>query len=271
MRLLYYTRSMNILKVFWILLFPLYLNALSLSDEQGDLYPAAKKLLHLCDVPLSLSENELLPYLQKHWMQAGKERWEMKALYEDRKEAAIPLLREIGCIDELEAKNNHYDYALVLGATRFRMEKRLDFLQKQIEKGVEIGQIVLLSGDRKLDPEIEAFPKELKTEAELFIYLYENHPLYGKTPFTVVDSKPEFGRRPTTATTLRDWIATKPSPGRCLAVSCQPFVGYQEAVIKSILPHPFSVEAIGPALENPYPLAIYLDNFAKWLLYEKKR
>lgn len=262
---------MNILKVFWLLLLPLYLNALSLSDDQGNLRPAAKELLNLCDVPSSLSENELLPYLQKHWMQAGKERWQMKALYEDRKEAALPLLREIGCIDELEAKETHYDYALVLGATRFRMEKRLDFLHKQFQKGVQIGQIVLLSGDRKLDPEIETFPKELKTETELFIYLFENHPLHGKIPFIVVDSKPEFGRRPTTATTIRDWISTKPKPGRCLAISCQPFVGYQEAVINSILPRSFSVEAVGPALENPYPLAIYLDNFTKWLLYEQKR
>lgn len=262
---------MNILKVIWIFLFPLYLNALSLSDDHGNLRPAAKKLLNLCDVPPSLSENEILPYLQKHWMQAGKERWQMKALYEDRKEAALPLLREIGCIDELEAKGSYYEYALMLGATRARMEKRLDFLHKQFLKGIQIGQIILLSGDRKLDPAIETFSKKLNTETELLIYLFKKHPLHGKIPYTIIDSKPEFGRRPTTATTIRDWIATNPKPGKCLAISCQPFVGYQEAVIKSILPHSFSLEAIGPALENPYPLAIYLDNFAKWLLYEQKR
>ena len=122
--------------------------------------------------------------------------------------------------------------------------------------------------------EREIYPEELKTETDLFIHLFENHPLKGVAPVKVVDS-PKYRRvdgtlcRPDTAATVCDWRATDPKPGTVLAISTQPFVGYQHAVLKSLLPPEFVLETIGPETEI-YPLALYLDNFAKWMLYEKQ-
>jgi len=90
------------------------------------------------------------------------------------------------------------------------------------------------------------------------------------------------GAAPTLQSTIRDWMATSPAPGSCLAISTQPFVGYQEAACKFLLSDQYPVEGVGPGTENvypsadldlegqktPYPIAIYLVNFAKWLLYE---
>ena len=90
-------------------------------------------------------------------------------------------------------------------------------------------------------------------------------------------------KRPNTKNTICQWLATGPQPGSCLVISTQPFIGYQEAIFKYILPSEFEIEAIGPGTNNrypnadldldnhntPFPLSVYLDNFAKWLLYEQ--
>ncbi len=278
-------------KIFFFLILPLGLFALQLHDDQGHLIAPAKEFLELCDVPPELKEEEILPYLQTHWLQPQKERWEMEGNLEEKREIALPILLKLGCIDNIHAEKKFYDYALVLGAVGKTMQRRLDFLYEEWQRGIRFGQIVLLTGQRDLDPEIETFPESFKSETELFVYLFEQHPLCEVAPHIVIDSPKEklssgTYRRPNTASTIRDFLATSPKPGDCLAISTQPFIGYQEAIIKFFLPPQFLVEAVGPGTQNvyptadldlkdkpkvPYPMAIYLDNFAKWLLYEEMK
>lgn len=258
-------------KILFFLLLSFSLHALSLTDK-GELKPAAQELLALFEIDMPM--DELVPYLLREWMQAGKERWEMDRHFEDKRDLAMPLLTELQCVEMIRAEKGHYDYALILGATGPVMQSRLDFLYEEWQRGVRFEQIVLLTGDRDLDPKIETIPEGIKTETELLVYLFEQHPLKNLAPHLVIDSPKQILedgtiRRPTTISTVIDWLKTSPKPGRCLSVSTQPFVGYQEAVIRSVLPSSFEVEAIGPAIGKNYPLSIYLDNFAKWLKYEQ--
>ena len=288
-------------KVIFFLLFSLTLHTLHLTDEKGELIQPAKELLTLFDVPIYSSPHsqfsiaEILYYLQNHWMQEGKERWEMENRFEEKRELALPVLKAIGCIETIHAEKTHYRYALVLGSLGKTMQHRLDFLYEEWQKGVRFDQIVLLTGERDLDPKIEEFPPNLRTETELFLYLFQSHPLKMTVPHVVVNSPKQTLpngtlRRPDTLATVRDWLSLLPTPGSCLAISTQPFVGYQEAVIRFALPPSFELECIGPGTQNvypnagmdlpagmnpdtqtknpPYPIAIYLDNFTKWLLYE---
>lgn len=244
-------------KVLFFLLLSFSLHALSLS-ENGRLKPAAKELLSLFNVP----PEELL--------QTGKEVWEMDRRFEEKRDQALPLLAELQCIGTIRARKEHYSYALVLGATGYAMQKRLDFLYEEWERGVRFDQIVLLTGARDLDPKIEIVPEGLQTETELFVYLFDRHPLNGLVPHVVIDSPKRGTLRPNTESTVAEWLKTSPIAGSCLAISTQPFVGRQEAVLRSVLPTCFDVEAIGPQMGQDYPLSIYLDNFAKWILYEQK-
>jgi len=251
-------------KILFFLLFSFSLHALSLT-ENGQLKPAAQKLLDLFEIDDPSA-----------WIQAGKERWEMERLYEDKRDQAMPLLTELQCVDEIRSGKEHYDYALVLGATGPVMQSRLDFLYEEWLRGIRFDQIVLLTGDRNLDSKIETIPEGLKNETELLLYHFDRHPLKNLIPTVVIDSPKQILedgtiRRPTTISTVIEWLKTDPKPGCCLAVSTQPFVGYQEAVIRSVVPKSFEVEAIGPAIGKNYPLSIYLDNFAKWLKYEQTR
>lgn len=273
-----------------LLLLTLPLQALQLQDDQGELKAPAKEFLELFGIDSQLPIESLVPLLQEKWLQANKERWEMKGRFEEKREAALPLLQKIGCIETVHAQGPHYTYALVLGAIGKTMKRRLDFLYEEWQRGVRFDQIVLLTGQRDLDPKRETYPAHLLSETDLFVHLYQEHPLKGIVPMVVIDSPKEelkngSWRRPNTAGTIRDWLATNPKPGTCLAISTQPFVGYQEAVVKFLLSNQYPIEAIGPGTSNayadasldidmnktPYPLSIYLDNFAKWLLYEYLR
>ncbi len=267
-------------KILFFLLLSISLQALNLKDENGELIPPAKELLALLDVPSDLTLDQLIPYLKQNWLLPNKERWEMGPMFEEKRDLAFPLLKEIGCIHTVHAQKSHYDYALVLGAMEKAMQRRLDFLYEEWQRGIHFDEIVLLTGERDLDPERESFPEELKTETDLFIYLLERHPLKECAPFTVINSPKQKlingqMRRPNTASTIIDWFQSNPRPGSCLAISTQPFVGYQEAVVQFFLSSEFTVEAIGPGTDfelgtpNPsYPLSVYLNNFAKWLIYE---
>jgi len=52
-------------------------------------------------------------------------------------------------------------------------------------------------------------------------------------------------------------------------VSNQPYVGYQEAVIRYVLPSSFYIDAIGPRAAYIPSMEILLDNFAKWMRYSR--
>lgn len=261
-------------KILFFILISFSVYALQLTEE-GRLVPAAQELVSLMEVPQDLTLNELTSYLLKEWMQGGKERWEMDRRFEDKREQALPLLEQLGCIGAIWPQEDHYSYALVLGATGAIMQSRLDFLYEQWQRGVRFDQIVLLTGARELDPRIEKIPEGVQTETELFVYLFDRHPLKGLSPHVVIDAPKQILedgtiRRPTTDSTVIQWLKSEPMPGNCLAISTQPFVGCQEAKIRAVIPPQFHIEAVGPQIQKEYPLSIYLDSFAKWLRYEQE-
>jgi len=50
--------------------------------------------------------------------------------------------------------------------------------------------------------------------------------------------------RPTNGYTI-EWLKLNPIPGSCIAISNQPFVLYQQTVIKILLTYLFQVESFG--------------------------
>lgn len=78
--------------------------------------------------------------------------------------------------------------------------------------------------------------------------------------------------RPNTADTFNLWLRSKPKPGSCIAISNQPFIGYQHEVARSILPKNFTLETIGA---DDFPVTkdkilIHLDTIARWLYIARK-
>jgi hypothetical protein len=79
-------------------------------------------------------------------------------------------------------------------------------------------------------------------------------------------------RRATTGDTIIDWLATSPAHGDCLFISNQPYVGYQDSVMRTYIPHSFgSLETCGPQASNTTRNSDILDDLARFLYQEKIR
>jgi hypothetical protein len=243
-----------------------------LIDKNG--FPSSSLifLLDLMALPHDYSLSSIVRSTQRHWLQPTKERWHFQPREEYRLAYLFPFLQKLGCIEGIVAKEKEYDYALLLGGYYTRLNARFAHLAKECEKGVCFKQLVLLTGERFLDPvtELPLFPlNKGATETDLMLHILKSYPLLEKIPLTLINtpgsSHPKGWQRPTTKDTLIQWLKSNPIPGKCLFISNQPFIPYQQSVIQSTLPKEFSFETVGSYAEPGLALCVYLDNLARWL------
>ena len=262
------------------LLFLFVVAWLPLFSAEPQLFPstALEKLLNVLDVSHGPDLQSIVDATQQRWLQKDKERWEFEKRDEDKKDLLIPIFKELGMIDTVDASCTMYDYAFVYGATYGSVVARIEHLVSQYKRGVRFKQVVLLTGQRHLGS--YAAEKELPypTETDMMLSLWKTMPIPASLrslPLVLVDA-PEQERngrlsRPTTKDTLVEWLKTNPTPGTCLFVSNQPFSGYQEAVAKCVLPSSFTIETIGRQADPKMPISVLLDNLARWLYQENER
>jgi len=238
---------------------------------------------------------------QKEWLRpAGKERWEVTGKYINQKDILLPLLTNLRLIGDIKPTQSFYDYALMLGAITTTSRQRLANLISQWQQGVRFKKLIFLAGQRPLNPEIESkeilldkdnkhlpFRKDWKfnnnlpkTETEMMRLIFDQADLpeeMKKVEVVFVDApmkKDAQGNfvRPTTPDTINEWLKTNPLPGSCLAISNQPYVGYQNSTLKTILPPTFTVETIGKKVAiQTIKIPVILDALARWLYQEQKR
>jgi len=281
----------------------------------NDLKPALVQLLQVLEIPIDTYQKDhsgssfqkIIDATQAAWLRKpGQERWEQEEKHGEKKALLMGLFKQLGMIDEVRPLGRVYDHVLVLGATVQRVRTRLAYLHQLTEQGVIFHEITLLGSQRPLDPNIES-EKELlnpdapdlpirsdwclrgalpKTESDMIRMVVDQSHFSSELQFRmqVIDTPMQDTaegkkRRPNTADTIREWLATKPLPGSCLAISNQPYVGYQESVLRSFLPlrqswapnMKFYLEMAGPAAEPDITVATTLDTLARWLYQENIR
>jgi hypothetical protein len=205
------------------------------------------------------------------WLRKTPERWQIQPQVFEKQKEAFELLAQIGCLEAATPAHKVYDYALVLGGPEPRARRRMQYLIELWEKGVRVKKVVLLTGDRPLDPILEHFKPPIVNETEMMQFLYAHTPMpesLKALPWIVVDTPKGTKSRPNTADTAIEWLKSSPTPGSCLVISCQPFIGYQDAVLKTQLPKIFSVETVGPEAPKDTLLEMCLDNLARWIYTE---
>ena len=248
--------------------FVLFLGSLCGSLVNDDL----TQLLTVMEVAHDGTLPSIIEATQKTWKRpAGKEIWHIENnLSEIQAKAVMEYCPKNRFFIEIMPTQKTYDYAVILGATVATMKKRIGFLEKIAQSGVQFKQVVLLSGARPLDPKIETFPEGCQTEGEALAYLWKAHPLSKQVPWAHFDCPmimtPDGVRRPNTADTYNLWLASKPKAGSCFMVSNQPYCLYQQLVTKAIMPKEFTFETVGPTSDpskaNP---AAMLDTLARSL------
>jgi hypothetical protein len=206
------------------------------------------------------------------WVQSG-DRWTFQDVAEEKRSDILAIFEEMGWFEVKYASKKHYDYAVVLGALHASVIKRITHLVDTYNQGVRFDMVVFLTGQRPLHPEKESSFKGM--EIDMMLEVWNTFPLPKEVralPLIIVDAPPIPGReRPTTESTLYAWLDMAPKEGSSLFFSSQPFVNYQDAIIKQVLPSSFKVETIGPEGGKKLPIAVLLDTAAKWMEWNSSR
>jgi hypothetical protein len=190
----------------------------------------------------------------------------------------INALKAAGFISEAKPKLKHYDHVLLLGAKEPLAEGRMDTIRQLWEEGIRFDKIHLLGSDRPLDSTHEPIANvasdsgaTLSTETEMLKAQYYSmrdkwQPDLKQVPTFAVNSYDREGHHANTKDTIETWFAAHPEPdhGNVLVISNQPFVAYQDAAVKSVLPAGFNVDTVGaPINEQDINITLAMDAFAR--------
>jgi hypothetical protein len=222
---------------------------------------------------------------QAQWLRKrNTERWDMDDPYRDYQEALLPLFEKLGLCNSIEPKPNHYTYALVLGNTAQSIVQQLTFLQRLSSKNTMVDYLVFLSGQRIItQDEFDCVKNYVPTitapltETDMMITFLHHTSLAPAlkvlklcvvdTPYTITPLG--ISLRPTTPDTITRWLSRyNPMAGSCLAISLQPFLPYQDAALRTLLPGTFNLEIAGPVDSEPPTASLYLDSLARWVYQE---
>jgi hypothetical protein len=235
---------------------------------------------------------------QKWWLRpSGQERWENQTVFTFNHNNVSQLFEDLALVHEIEPSNQHYNYVILLGATVESVRNRLAYLITLWNNGVRFDSIIILTGQRPLDPTIESpelllhnnsttfpckpnwqFNGQLpRTETEMIKLVFDqadiptelkNIPVYFiDTPMQLTENGAL--RRPNTLDTIKEWLKLyNPPTGSILAISNQPFVGYQDAVLRYYLPKSFVIETVGSDCLTNQNSTTMLDSLARWIYCE---
>ncbi len=258
-----------------IFCFSRVLAGLPVHDHQIDRV-ALKELAAALDIS---PEADIVAETQKRWLRkAGLELWEIDELSSEQRRFVLDWAEKQGMFLPWRPSLEHYDAAVILGATTPRMQLRLDYLKELWAEGVRFDKVVWLTGDRPLDQRIDSFIDRCHLEQEAARIIWEETDLpdaMHRLPvlFFAAPMKNEGGvlKRPGREDTVAAWLQTEPAPCMALFVANQPFCGQQFAVIKTCLPKTFLFDFAGPGMdpaEYPAAAAVTLDSLARWIYQE---
>jgi hypothetical protein len=206
------------------------------------------------------------------------------------------LFEKLGALNEIKPSQKEYHDAVILGASLSTIRTRLKYALDLWEQGIRFKRIIFLVGERPLDPQKESReelydrnnnqiairnswqePNELpKTETEMTKMVFDQTELpegfLNQVSVRFVDTPMQINpdgttRRPNTGDTIKLWLTQMDQPGSILAISNQPYVGYQHAVLKSLMPCELKFETVGNRKVS-FESDIQLDNLARWLYQE---
>ncbi len=255
-------------------------------------------LLHTLELSHDESLVSIVAITQKAWLRKpGQERWDLEDEFNERRKEFIPYFKALGLIDTISPKKKSYCSLVLLGATLSSVRNRFNFAIELWNQGVRFETIVALGSQRPLNAETESVATLFDYHNKILPIRADWEPLgtipqveidmmkmvidqaimpeaMRTLPITVIDApmkKNAQGElvRATTPDTVELWLASKPKPGNCLVVSNQAYVGYQDAVMRTVLPHEFVVETVGKSFdEDTLNCAVVLDSLARWLYQE---
>lgn len=254
-------------------------------SKTGELSESISELLKITGITGNNAAEDIVARTQAQWFRKpGIERWHIDKTDHLYHEELKSWLKENNFIDEIKPKNKEYKYLVILGASARRVIDRIQYAEALIRSGMSFEKIIILCGERPLDPKQEPFESYAfeddkndtnhvpLTETDMMKYVMDRSFLSAHSiewhSSPMIETKDNKKRRPTTADTIALWMQSKPSPGSCLIISTQPYVQYQEAVARAYVPTEFSLELAAPECSRKISDGNHLDNLARWMYQE---
>lgn len=284
-------------------------SALVSQDQQ--ITPVVKELFSLTEITCNGSLVDAQRVAQevyrrindpKNNLRKGEPWTKPESSFDAKFEQALPLFERMNFFEEVLPEKKEYTYAIVLGGCMRWMRQRLASLVQAWSSGVRFSEIVVLTGDRPRDVEYEndielsnrdngimpikadwSLPNVLpNNETGLVQLLFDQADLpveFAQLPLTIVNAPKRYlpdGKivRPNTRTTIEHWLEQDPKPivGSCLVASSQPYVTYQDVVMRYCMPAEFTVETIGSAIHpDDKTMSTLLDMLAVTFMYQHAR
>ena len=293
------SKQWKVVYLLWItLMITPYSSSSDSPDSSGYFMSSLSGLLNAFKLPHDQTLKSMTEASQAWRRKPGQERWEVPEvkLGKSEHDAVLKYLDQLGLVDELTPEAANYEYALVLGATVPRMERRLNHLVSLWKKGIRFKKIIFLVGQRPLTDGIDKVDTLIArtigkqasgdranaarplTETEGAKLVYETSdlpPAMRQVPVEFVDTprtwRHDHWQRANTRDTLKQWLGLRPEPGKTLVISDQPHAFYQAEVVKQELPESFAVDAAAQEADPDTQVSIYLDALALWLHNRQKR
>lgn len=259
--------------------------------------PTLLKILEMTQVEHDGTLESIVQATQQSWLRKpGVERWQMDKKYEILDTTLKPLFEELGLLDEIRPTQKEYHDVIIFGATLSTTRSRLQYTLDLWQEGIKFKRLIFFVSDRPLDPQKESREElfdrsnrhlQIKdswqealevptTEADMNKLVWDQTELpdgfldkvavhFISAPMqTTPDGKT---RRANTGDTVKFWLTKMDLPGPILAISNQPYVGYQHAVLKAFLPETVKFETVGNKKVS-FESDTQLDNLARWLYQE---
>lgn len=261
-------------------------------NQQGVVAPAVLQLLSLTSVTTDGTLSDIVAQTQKNWLRtAGSERWDIQEVVSDKQQEMLSLFNQLSMLEEIRPQNKQYEHMMILGALFDTMVQRMQHAITLWKSGVRCNHIALLAGARLAvaaqGENKESFEKFCghalecvpQTEAEMITFIYDHIDMPSDmraVPVEIIDvpmleKSDGTMRRPNTADTIEWWLKTNPAQGCVLAISNQPYVWYQQAVLETLLPNQFYIETVGSKSSDSVKLGVVLDTLARVLYQEQQR
>jgi len=288
----------------FLYIFTLLPQAISASLLIGDKPSSALvQVFNILGIKTDGTAQSLNKIAQKDFLRkSGQERWEMGKKYDDKRDQLLPVFKELGVIDVVWPSAQQYQHIIIHGSTVTGMRQRLAFLNVLWNQGIRGENIVFFVGERPLDPKKESRkillhqkfsdipfregwqpPEKMpKTEADAAVLLWDQiisnedlrikNVLFIRVPM-IRGSETGKLRRAQTKDTIEAWLDKSPISGKCLAISNNPYIPYQDQTMLKTLcerncDRQLQVETVGAAADTDISVAVHMDNIARWLYTE---
>lgn len=242
----------------------------------------SKTLISLLDA-LQLVHDGTLEHIkeitQAQWLRPSDlEREDCAEVYADLHDELLPLFKKLTLIDEINPSHTHYQHAIVLSNNSMANNvQRIAYLYELFKMGIRFEHIHLLGAQNLCTSDDIPLPFFPCTETQAITFLYHNLPKDSAflaipvTIYDIADRVTDDGMivRGNTHSQVVQWTAQNPNSQSELWISNNPYITYQDSVIRSCRSHNPFLEVVGPCMKNDFnPIRVCLDTLAR-IIYQK--